>query len=394
LRLHFGVKVFETLAAMTNHGGAERAKRFLAYLDRSRNVEFDVSHSVAEIFHVTPANARSFETARLARSHAAFVLLRIHYVVQSSLREMSARRTTKINTTGDRLSGDLLERVLLKLGWNRRPEPTLENLGAIYRAWCQRVPFDNVRKLIHVQARNPGPLPGSTADDFFEAWLRFGTGGTCWSGAGACHALLVSLDFDATRGVATMLVTPDLPPNHGTVRVTFDAANFLVDCSILHGAPLLLNESVETGIEHAAWGVRCRRRDGRLHVAWRPLNRLEGFECRFESFGATREEFEKFHENTRAWSPFNYELALRLNRGNDVVGVAFGHKVSLLHDGSVIRAPISRGERMRFLVEEIGLAEEIVAKLPGDIPTPPPPLHGMSSGNIRDAAPGNNGFRS
>lgn len=286
---------------------------------------------------------------------------------------MSARLTKEIIASSDRLAGDLLERVLGKLGWNRRPEPTLENLGAIYGAWCQRVPFDNSRKLIHVRAGNPGPLPGSTAEDFFEAWLKYGTGGTCWSGAGACHALLAALGFDAVRGVGTMLVYPDLPPNHGTVRVTFEGANYLVDCSILHGAPLLLNESVETGVEHLAWGVRCRGREGRFHVAWRPLNRLEGLECRFERFGATRSEYENLYENTRAWSPFNYELAVRLNRGNEVVGIAVGHQVSLLQDGSVTRAPISRGERVRFLVEDIGLAEEIVAKLPADVPTPPHP---------------------
>jgi len=42
------------------------------------------------------------------------------------------------------------------------------------------VPFDNVRKLIHVKSGKAGPLPGGTAEDFFTAWLRHGTGGTCW----------------------------------------------------------------------------------------------------------------------------------------------------------------------------------------------------------------------
>jgi hypothetical protein len=38
LRLDFRVKVFETLAAMADHGRAESLESFLADFDRSRNV--------------------------------------------------------------------------------------------------------------------------------------------------------------------------------------------------------------------------------------------------------------------------------------------------------------------------------------------------------------------
>src|SRR5262245_17925193 len=95
-----------------------------------------------------------------------------------------------------RLSEQLVEHVLSRLGFNRRPAPTIDALRNVYSAWCERVPFDNIRKLIHVRAANAAPLPGSSPEDFFEAWLKFGTGGTCWPGAGAFHALLVALGFD------------------------------------------------------------------------------------------------------------------------------------------------------------------------------------------------------
>src|SRR4051812_48928349 len=101
----------------------------------------------------------------------------------------------------DELSRPLQERVLTKLGFAGAPGPTVESLRTIYAAWCRHVPFDNVRKLIHVRAENPGPLPGNTPEDFFGAWLKHGTGGTCWSGAGAFFALLASLGFNVRRGV-------------------------------------------------------------------------------------------------------------------------------------------------------------------------------------------------
>ena len=286
---------------------------------------------------------------------------------------MSQSIPTASSPMDRKLPPKLRERVLAKLGFAGTPAPTFENLGAIYAAWCRGVPFDNVRKLIHVRAANPGPLPGRTAEDFLEAWLKHGTGGTCWSGAGAFHALLASLGFDAARGVGTMLVGPELPPNHGSVLVTFGEARYLVDCSILHGEPLRLEEDAETRVEHPAWGVRCAKSDGRLHVSWRPLQRLNGLECRLERFGATHPEFQDLHDQTRGWSPFNYEVTARINRGDRVVGLAFGKAVSLEVNGSSRETAVTHADRVRLLIEEIGLSEEIVDQLPEDIATPPPP---------------------
>lgn len=267
----------------------------------------------------------------------------------------------------------LLERVLAKLGFSKIPEPSLETLGALYAAWCRNVPFDNVRKLIHVQRGDAAVLPGTNAEDFLEAWLRWGTGGTCWSGAGACHALLSAVGFSAERGIATMLVAPDLPPNHGTVRVNLEGNFFLLDSSILHGAPLPLIHEEPTAVDHPAWGVRCSWRDGKAYISWRPLHKVDGFECRLERFGATAREYDEFYERTREWSPFNYEVTARRNVGSEVRGIAFGQAVVLRNDGSVSSEPVATTERNRVLIEDLGISEEIVVQIPDDTPTPPPP---------------------
>ena len=68
--------------------------------------------------------------------------------------------------------------------------PDLVGLHAVYAAWCGAVPFDNVLKMIYLAEGRTGPLPGSTAESFFEAWLACGVGGTCWAGNGALHDLL------------------------------------------------------------------------------------------------------------------------------------------------------------------------------------------------------------
>ena len=58
-----------------------------------------------------------------------------------------------MSTRTEALSPDLLERVLSRLGLSATPAPDLNGLKTVYAAWCRGVPFDNIRKLIHVQTQ-------------------------------------------------------------------------------------------------------------------------------------------------------------------------------------------------------------------------------------------------
>ena len=271
------------------------------------------------------------------------------------------------------LSPALVERVLERLGFSERPAPDAAGLAALYAEWCQRVSFDNVRKLLHLASRDPGPLPGDDAEDFFRAWLACGAGGTCWAVHGALHALLEALGFRARRVVATMLVTPDLPPNHGSVAVELEGERWLVDGAVLHGEPLRLADEGESGVEHPAWGVRCARRDGAWHVRWRPLHDEAGLDCRLDELAAPAGRFRALHEQTRGWSPFNFSVYARRNRADGVLGAAFGRRVEIGEDGRFAAQPLDAEARLRLLVDELGIAEAVAARLPPDAPLPPPP---------------------
>ena len=272
----------------------------------------------------------------------------------------------------DPLEPDLIERVLQGLGLRERPEADLEGLRSFYAQWCLRVPFDNVRKLLHLRSGDSRPLAGDDASEFFEAWLAHGTGGTCWPANGALHSLLCELGFDAERGVGTMMASANPPPGHATVIVNLDGRRHMVDASILHGEPLLL-EKEPTAVPHPAWGVTCSQREGLWHVFWHPLHRPAGFDCRIEYLGASRNDFRIRHEMTRPWSPFNYSVTLRLNRGDRVVGIALGKRVEIRADGSIEETPITRDEQLRLLIDDFEISEELVMALPPDAPVPPPP---------------------
>jgi N-hydroxyarylamine O-acetyltransferase len=276
-------------------------------------------------------------------------------------------------TEGSEISPALTERVLSALGFAQAPLPDLAGLRALYHAWCRGVPFDNLRKRIHLARGLTSAFPGDRAEDFFEAWLQYRTGGTCWAGNGALASLLRALGFPVQRGVATMLARPDIPPNHGTVLVTLAEGLYVADASILHSEPLRLDDEAETVIDHPAWGVRAGSRDGKWYIRWRPLHAPGGLECRIDHLGATRAEFSERHEMTRPWGGFNYEIHARLIRGSSIVGTCLAKRVEFDDAGAVRERKLDREAQRRFLIEELGISEAIVAQLPVDTPTPPPP---------------------
>jgi N-hydroxyarylamine O-acetyltransferase len=253
------------------------------------------------------------------------------------------------------------------------PPPTdLAGLRTIYAAWCNAVPFDNVLKLIHVAEGLPAPLPGSTADSFFEAWLACGAGGTCWAGNGALHDLLEALGFDVTRALATMMPSADMAgPNHGSVIVLLEGERWIADASILSGEPIRITEPGEA---RAAGPLpRLEWLDGKPAVIWRTLTAPDGFPCRIERIGAEAAEFEELHRQSGVWSPFNYELSARLMRGRTTLGISSGQRFAGEGDGPISAVPLDRAARTRVLVDELGVSEEIALRVPDDRPRPPRP---------------------
>jgi N-hydroxyarylamine O-acetyltransferase len=269
------------------------------------------------------------------------------------------------------LHPDLVSRVLQAFGLSRHPAPDLAGLGSLYDAWCRHVPFDNIRKLIAVSTGAPGPLPGDDPAEFFENWLAHGVGGTCWAGNGALCALLEALGFSAHRGVATMMVAPGIPPNHGTVVVDLPEGRHVVDASIMTVRPLPVRIAEASQVEHPAWGVVGEWLDDDFAIRWRPLHRGDTIHCRIDEWQVDTERFRLQHEATRAWSPFNFELTFNLTRGDTRIGVAAGECATIDGDGLLSSVPIT--DRIAFLVGELGVSEAMASRLPEDRATPPPP---------------------
>ena len=266
-----------------------------------------------------------------------------------------------------------IDHILAKLGIESSISPNIQGLQTIYSAWCQKVPFDNISKLIHLDAGAPSPLPGNDPFAFFENWLNHGTGGTCWAGSEALYTLLLNLGFQPARVIATMLTGKNLAPNHGSIIVSCEGRNMLVDTSLLHATPLQLSARNPTHIENPAWGVSASNTAGKYYISWRPLHMSQGCLCRVEETGAEKSAFEKYNEATRHWGPFNYSLYARINCGITVLGLSHGKKIVFTPTGDIEQTAIDVQERNQILTEKFMMSRTIISKIPADKPTPPPP---------------------
>ena len=265
------------------------------------------------------------------------------------------------------LTPETTEAVLSKLGVTDVPAPDGAGLDRIYLAWCRAVPFDNLVKRAHLVSGSAMPFPNGEPEAFFASWLRNGTGGTCWPGSGALHALLVTLGFDARRGSAAMFDDRSGPIHtHGTTLVRLDGVDHWVDSSMLTNAPLPLIPHGATRRDDPAGPVRSEPVGDLWRIWWTSAVNGEDIGCLLLDDDVSAEHYLARYEWSRGWSPFNTAVYAARNTADARINIAGGYRFERRVDG-ITSAPLG-DDRERVLIEEFGYSEELVARLPADDP--------------------------
>jgi len=268
------------------------------------------------------------------------------------------------------ISPDVVDAVLERLGFSDRPTPDRAGLDAVYLAWSRRVPFDNLVKRIHLAGVSPDPFPNGPPGAFFAAYLRDGTGGTCWPSSGGLHALLVEVGFDARRGSAAMYDNLSGPVHsHGTVIVRIDGVDYWVDSSMLTDRVFPLVPGAETYLDDPLHPVRVEPVDQLWRVWWPHPFLDEKIGCLLLDDDVTADHYLARYEFSRGMSPFNTGLHATHNFESARVTIAFGRRFERTPDGTT-STKLEAGARDRVLIDEFGYSEAIVAQLPEDEPQP------------------------
>jgi N-hydroxyarylamine O-acetyltransferase len=272
----------------------------------------------------------------------------------------------------DVLDPQTRDQVLERLGFSDVPAADAEGLHEIYAAWCARVPFDNLVKRIHLVSGDPAPIPNGPPGAFFDSYLRYCTGGTCWPSSGGLHALLVSVGFDARRGSGAMRDDISGPVHsHGTVLVRIDAHDFWVDSSMLTRVPLPLRPGADTQIPRTFEAVRAEPVDRYWRVWWDHPFLPEPLGCLLLDDDVSEAHYLARYEASREVSPFNTVVYTTRVTPEGKVTVAFGQRFEKTAAGTTT-VPLDPETRTKVLVEEFGYSEEIVTALPPDDPPPVP----------------------
>ncbi len=248
------------------------------------------------------------------------------------------------------------DRILESLGLGEVPSPDLHGLRELYGGWSASVPFDNIRKMIAL--RTGEALPGHSAEDFFESWLRDGVGGTCWPTSNALYALSIALGFDSRRIAASMRDIGII--NHGSIKVRIDGRDWLIDSSILCNTPLPLGEEVfATG--DPVFEVEVEQVDG-THIVWTHTPpHTEFMPCRLMVDPADGELYRERYEASREVSPFNQRLYARRNRPGRMV-VLLGNTLFIKTEEGIDSAELTREGVCEALRDLIGLSGELIKR--------------------------------
>lgn len=245
-----------------------------------------------------------------------------------------------------------------RLGLDPRQVPDFNGLCALYGAWCRHVPFDNVRKLIALRTGDGGPLPGSDATDFLEAFLEHGTGGTCWSSSNALFELVQSFGFPARRVAGSMR---DLGvPGHGSVKVTLNGMDWLVDSSMLTMFPIPITNELYV-FRDPRFGVEVEPTAEGSHLVWFNTPPYDDyFPCRLLLDDVPYEFYLERYEISRTRGPFNHHISIRYNRG-DARTVLQGHTRHRTTDAlGLVSHALAREELISEMRNVVGLSEAIV----------------------------------
>ena len=255
------------------------------------------------------------------------------------------------------LPAALRDAVCARLGVPPAP-PTLALLDTVYGAWCRRVPFDNVRKLIALREGDTAPLPGTHAIDFFEHWLAHGTGGTCWSSSNALYMLLSALGFTARRIAGSMRDLGFI--THGSTVVTISGRDWLADSSALTQRPVPLFTGPYCDPDPAfatTWAT-----DGDTHLLrFGAAPGPEHTVCRFLIDRIDHAYLDAAHERSRGFGRFNDVTYARRNVPDGFLVLSSAVRYHRTAAGTDVR-PLDRDTLRQSLADDFGLGPDVLQR--------------------------------
>lgn len=255
----------------------------------------------------------------------------------------------------------LLELFLHKHSIDRNIDKSLliENIALAF----SKIPYENLTKIIKFS----GVVhPGSAMrypDELLEDYLKWGTGGTCFSLTAAIISVYNAVGIEAHPVLADRHYGPD---THCGLVIVTPKGLLLLDPGYLLFVPILLPTQipvcVETGYNKMQLVPLLNGSKVELYTIVKGNRKLR---LVYKTAPVSSETFEKAWEQSFAWEMMTYPVLTGVSAGKHQY--LQGNKLSIRTDSKTERMELTPESKMNFIVANLGISKEIVKKAFGVI---------------------------
>ncbi len=226
-----------------------------------------------------------------------------------------------------------------------------------------KIPYENLTKIIKfsgiIHPRSAMRYP----DELIEDYLKWGTGGTCFSLTAAIIAIYNAVGIEVHPVLADRHYGPD---THCGLVIVEPKGLLLLDPGYLLFVPTLLPTQipvqVETGYNKMELVPLFNGSKVELYTIVKGNRKLR---LVYKTAPVASETFEKAWEQSFAWEMMTYPVLTRVSAGKHQY--LQGNKLSIRTDSKTERMELTSESEMNFIVANLGINKKIVKKAFGVI---------------------------
>ncbi len=248
---------------------------------------------------------------------------------------------------------DIKQQVLKKLEISESIGCTKQNLEDLFKAWCRNIPFDNFWKRMDLIGKSFSQLDQLDPNNFFELWLEHGVGGTCWVTTNAMFELLKDLGFNA-RVISCSMGDMGIP-NHGSIIVTIDNEELIIDTSVLNEQPI---ELANIKKENEIHPIQVIHTDSKTTVLFEFVMSRKQMPWTLIDNDINLDTIKSLHETSINASLFNDCIYIRKNSENKTYSL-IGNTFYIKSSDKIEAQTLDNNEIKKTLVDVFGFSKEI-----------------------------------
>ncbi len=255
----------------------------------------------------------------------------------------------------------LLQRFLSRTGINPSQDRSLliESIAAAF----SRIPYENLTKIIKAESVITPRSAMRYPDELISDYLKWGTGGTCFSLTAAIVAVYNALGIEAHPVLADRHYGPD---THCGLVIAQGGQFLLLDPGYLLFVPTMLHKDRESVIQTGSNTIELKPvlngEKVELYTVYRKNRKLR---LTYKITPIDAAQFARAWESSFAWEMMNYPVLTRRSNGSQ--HYLQGDKLAIYSENDAKRFLLGDDAKVNLIASSFGIDREIINKALGVI---------------------------